>query len=325
MAKERPRAVFISSHVFGAEFLAGMLARNKQTSEGISFELVVTVQPSPAISTVGVVSLDRLAAEHSIPHLAVPTVKSPALAAQIHTKQPDYILAIGLSELLPAYILDIPMQVHGARSRHSSAHGVLGVHPTLLPQGRGRAPIPWTIIKGLKKTGITAFMLEEDADSGGIVRQQEMKLAEHETATSLFQAMSKMHGRLGVELLPALAKRTLTWIDQDTSQVSVWPRRYPEDGLISFSQSTASVDRLIRGLTKPYPGAFFYYRDQKIVVNSAIPTIQGHGVPTGQIIEVNSLGLPIVACGDGYIECIDIEVSDTFNFQVGESVEPRRN
>ena len=39
------------------------------------------------------------------------------------------------------------------------------MHPTLLPVGRGRAAIPWAIIKGLDKTGVTMFKLDEGVDT----------------------------------------------------------------------------------------------------------------------------------------------------------------
>ena len=52
--------------------------------------------------------------------------------------------------------------------------GVFGSHPTLLPKYRGRAPIPWTIIKGLKKSGLTFFWIDEGVDNGDILDQKEL-------------------------------------------------------------------------------------------------------------------------------------------------------
>ena len=37
--------------------------------------------------------------------------------------------------------------------------------------GRGRAAIPWAIIKGLEETGVTMFKLDEGVDTGDIIGQ----------------------------------------------------------------------------------------------------------------------------------------------------------
>ena len=66
--------------------------------------------------------------------------------------------------------------------------GAFGMHPTLLPRHRGRAPIPWAILSGLATTGVTLFEIPDArADSGSIVGVVEVAIAEDETATTLFE------------------------------------------------------------------------------------------------------------------------------------------
>ncbi len=70
--------------------------------------------------------------------------------------------------------------------------GVFGMHPTLLPRHRGRAAIPWTILCGIARTGVTLFeIVDATADSGSIVGQVVVDVARDETATSLFERISE--------------------------------------------------------------------------------------------------------------------------------------
>ena len=86
------------------------------------------------------------------------------------------------------------------------------MHPTLLPEGRGRAPIPWTIVRSLNSTGVTAFLLEEEPDAGGIILQRAISVDSAETATTLFEKIGRLHEELGEMLIETLASRNLCWI-----------------------------------------------------------------------------------------------------------------
>jgi methionyl-tRNA formyltransferase len=180
------------------------------------------------------------------------------------------------------------------------------MHPTLLPSGRGRAPIPWTIIKGLDQTGVTAFLLEEEADSGGIVLQEAIQISLGETATSLFAKCATAHQLLGRRLASILASKSLTWVEQDASLATVWPRRRPQDGLIHFGESVYAIDRLVRALAPPYPGAFFYYEGRRIAVNQVEVLVPFDEAPAGSIVAVSNSGMPTIAAADGAIRCITL-------------------
>ena len=45
-----------------------------------------------------------------------------------------------------------------------------------------------------------------------------------------------------------------------------WPQRKPDDGLINLDGSIYEAELLIRAVTKPYPGAFFFEKEKKIIV-----------------------------------------------------------
>jgi methionyl-tRNA formyltransferase len=204
---------------------------------------------------VGYTDLGPFAAKSGAPVEYIQSIKTEAAQNLLRESAPDYLMIVGWSELAPSAILDIPKLKHGGVARHTASYGCIGMHQTLLPEGRGRAPIPWAIIKGLNRTGVTTFLLEEAADAGGIVDQIQIPLDATETATTLFDKARMAHIELGARLGKRIATRALSWIDQDERLASTWPRRRPEDGRIDFSWTAVEIDRFVRALTIPRAAA----------------------------------------------------------------------
>ena len=309
---------FVSGHYFGYCALQGLLESAEYSSGHLEVSLLLSLDEVKKAATVGFYDFSAIATKHNIPHHLIKSVKHDSTGDLIRKASPDFLLAIGLSELVPSGTLDIPKTIKGSTNRHARGHGCIGMHPTLLPLGRGRAPIPWTIIKGLDQTGVTAFLLEEAADSGGIVLQESIPISPGETATTLFDKCATAHRVLGRNLAPMLATRSLIWEEQDTARATVWPKRKPQDGLMSFDQSVHTIDRLVRALTTPYPGAFFYYDTHCITVHEVELVTSKSEAPSGSIISVSSDGMPTIAAQDGAIKCIALENnSGNVRFKVG--------
>jgi methionyl-tRNA formyltransferase len=165
---------------------------------------------------------------------------------------PDLIFVIGWSQLISKEILGIAP--------------CIGMHPTLLPQGRGRAPIPWSIIKGLKKSGVTMFYLDEGADSGDIIGQVEYDILPIDTATTVYHKAIGGHVELMMTYYPLLKQGKAPRIPQDHSKATYWPKRTPEDGEIEWGRPAQEVFNFIRGLTDPYPGAYTYIDGKKVTI-----------------------------------------------------------
>ncbi len=297
---------FVSGHYFGLRALTGILESAEYSRGQLELSLLLSLDFAKEPTTVGFHDFSDIAAQHKIPHKIITSVKHDTTCQLIRKANPDFLLVIGLSELVPSPILDIPRMAKGSDQRHSTAHGCIGMHPTLLPRGRGRASIPWAIIKGLDHTGVTVFLLEEEADSGGIVLQESIHISPSETATSLFAKCATTHQLLGRSLAAILASRSLTWAEQDASQVTAWPKRKPQDGLIRFDESVHAIDRLVRALAAPYPGAFFYYEGRRIAVNEVEVLLDTSEAPSGSIVAVSPSGMPTIAGPDGAIRCITL-------------------
>ena len=64
--------------------------------------------------------------------------------------------------------------------------GVLGYHPTKLPANRGRHPLIWSLVLGLKQSASTFFFLDQDADSGDIISQKDFEILNTDDALALY-------------------------------------------------------------------------------------------------------------------------------------------
>ena len=145
----------------------------------------------------------------------------------------------------------------------------MGIHPSLLPEGRGRASIPWTILKKLHKTGVTMFKMDSGIDTGPIVEQIEISLNNKITATELYKKVVDAHSQLIKKMTQSILTGKLKLTPQDNSKATIWPGRKPEDGEINLKGSIYDAEKLIRAVTHPYPGAFYYQNGIKHTIWSA--------------------------------------------------------
>jgi methionyl-tRNA formyltransferase len=207
-------------------------------------DLLITLEDHRATAKSGRVHLDALARQHAIPLHKCDNINDPGTVQTIQAANLDWLFIIGWSQIARVPVLSAP------------AKGVLGMHPTLLPVGRGRASIPWAIIKGLRETGVTLFQLEEGVDTGPILGQQVIPISSDETATTLYSKVIEAHLELLRDLWPKLATGEIEPHPQDSRRATEWAGRTPKDGEILASMTVAEVDRLVRATTNPYPGAF---------------------------------------------------------------------
>jgi methionyl-tRNA formyltransferase len=221
-------------------------------------------------------------------------VNAPETIDAVRALRPDAIFVIGWSQLVRGDFLAL------------APGGVFGMHPTLLPRHRGRAPIPWAILCGLAKTGVTLFeIVDPTADSGPIVGQAEVAVDADETATTLFDKLAWAHVDLIREFVPRLAAGTAPRIPQDPARASTWLRRTPADGIIDWETRAPYLYDWVRAQTRPYPGAFTFAGDEKVVVWRARPVDWGGDAPAGTVVEAG----PVVACGEGALLLEEVETS----------------
>ena len=224
----------------------------------------------------------------------------------IKSKSIDIILCVGWSEILKKEILDIPNR------------GVIGFHPALLPQNRGRHPIIWALALGLDKTGSTFFFMKEEADNGDIISQKIIKIKQEDDAFSLYNTITKKALMQIENFLPKLEKNTLKTTAQDSTKASYWRKRDERDGKIDFRMSSQNIHNLVRALSNPYPGATIVINDTNFIVwkTNPIKDIRTN-IEAEKILNIEDK-IITVKTGDGAIELLKHNI--TVSLKVGQYI-----
>ena len=266
-------------------------------SAGADIAGVVTLPGPVDPNRSGQCSFDEVAARLGAPLYETRDINAQETLDAVRALDPELIFVVGWSQLVKDAFIALAQE------------GVFGMHPTLLPRHRGRAPIPWAILSGLARTGVTLFeIVDASADSGAIVGQAVVDIAPDETATTLFDRMAEAQVKLVRECVPMLLARNAPRQPQDPSRASSWPRRAPTDGIIDWDTRAPYLYDWVRAQTRPYPGAFTYLGDEKVVVWTARPVELDETAPAGTIVAALPEG-PVVACGDGGLLLEDVETS----------------
>ena len=164
---------------------------------------------------------------------------------------PDVICVVAYGKIIPKEILEIPK------------YGCVNVHPSLLPQYRGSAPIQWAILNGDKETGVTTMYLDEGMDSGDIILQTKTLIDKDETSGELWDRLSKIGAELLVETLEKIENKTAPRIKQP-EEFTLAPMLEKSQAKIDWENKTAQeIKNLVRGLN-PIMGAYAVLNQKKI-------------------------------------------------------------
>jgi methionyl-tRNA formyltransferase len=223
-------------------------------SRGERILCAFTLRDDVAAKTSGAMSFDALAERHGIPLVKVRNINDPEPVERIRALAPDLLLVIGWTQLVKDELLRVPR------------FGCIGFHASLLPTYRGRAPINWALINGEKKTGNTMILLEVGVDSGDILAQREIPIGDEDTCKTLYDRVAETEFEMLDEVLPLIRAGRMPRRKQDASQVTVMPKRRPEDGLIDWNKPAQGLYDWVRALTHPYPGAFTWLDGRKLFV-----------------------------------------------------------
>lgn len=260
---------------------------------------LVTLTRERAAGVSGAVDFEPMAREFHVPFLRTSNVNSPECEAWLRKLEPDLLLVVGWTQLLKEPLLRLPKVA------------ALGFHASLLPYYRGRAPVNWAIINGEKETGNTMIVLEPGADEGDIVAQRRIPIGESDTCATIYRQVGQTEVDMLAEVLPIIRNGSLPRRKQDPSEVTVMPKRRPEDGLIKWAKSAYQLHNWVRALTHPYPGAFTYSpstgRERRVWIWSAMPAdLPIEGAVPGLVLK-DPEGWPVVVTGCGGIRLLSVE------------------
>lgn len=198
--------------------------------------------------------LGELCRQNYIEHIYVKNVNDVESLEFVKKVKPDIGFCFGWSQLVHRELLQ------------SVKMGMIGFHPAALPQNKGRHPIIWTLVLGLKETASTFFFMDETADSGVIVSQVPVRVAYEDDATTLYEKIMKTAEIQVKEIYEKIEAHILCHTLKENYGGNTWRKRGRSDGEIDWRMSGYAIYNLVRGLTKPYVGAHFMYHEKEYKV-----------------------------------------------------------
>ena len=280
------RIVFMGTPKFAADILEGLIKANynivavvSQPDKEVGRKRVLT--PSP---------VKEVALCHNLPVLTPAKIRKEY--EEVLSYEPDLIISSAYGQIIPSAILDYPK------------YKCINTHGSLLPKGRGGAPIQRSLINGDNKTGITIMYMNEKMDEGDILYQKEIDIDIHDTNTTLFDKLSKLSLDMLLEFLPKLFAGDINPIVQDHSLATYTYNLDKEIEHINFNDLTLNVYNHIRGLLDN-PGCYTIIKDKKYKLEKVFFELSNNiNANTFVGLENDYLRFD---CNDGYIKVYTIK------------------
>ena len=189
--------------------------------------------------------------------------------------------------------------------------GTFNLHASLLPQYRGAAPINWAVMNGDTETGATTFMLQHEIDTGNIILQERIPIANDENVGSVHDRLMVMGAGLVTRTVDTIIEAENKGVDlpttpQDNSlELRPAPKIFKDTCAIDFSRNAEQVRNHIRGLS-PYPAAWI----SEMPVNHPLAEVlRGAKVYKAAVTQhAEQKGHIIVPCADGYIDLLELQL-----------------
>ena len=189
--------------------------------------------------------------------------------------------------------------------------GTFNLHASLLPQYRGAAPINWAVMNGDTETGATTFMLQHEIDTGNIILQERIPIADDENVGSVHDRLMVMGAQLVTRTVDTIIEAEnrgveLPTIPQDNAlELRPAPKIFKDTCAINFAQTAEQIRNHVRGLS-PYPAAWISEMPANHPLAEALRGAKVYKATVTQHAEQK--GHIIVPCADGYIDLLELQL-----------------
>jgi len=281
------RVVFFGTPEFAVPSLEALLG------EGFDVVAVVTRpdKPQGRSRSESVAPPVKVAAQaEEVPVLQPDRPTGAEFLARLRALTPDVGVVVAYGHILPPELLGL------------ARLGMINVHPSLLPELRGAAPIEWAILNGLSQTGVTIMQMEAGLDSGPILLQIPHDIDPDVTGGELSEHLSEMGAQALVEALALLEAKQLTRRAQDHARATYAAKVTRETRRIHWSDPAERVARVIRAFD-PAPGAWTELDGREVKLFGA-RVAEGSGAP-GEIGATD--GVLRITTGRGAVTIDDVQ------------------
>ena len=234
------------------------------------------MQPTP---------VKEAAMKHGIPVYQPKKIRDPECVEELRKYNADVMVVIAFGQIIPKAILDMPK------------YGCLNIHASLLPKYRGAAPIQQAVIDGEKESGVTIMKMGVGLDTGDMISQAVVPLAEDETGGSLFDKLAEEGAELLIRTIPSIVDGTAVYTKQPEESPTPYAAMISKKmGLMDFTKSATELERLVRGMN-PWPSAYTFLNGKTLKVwKCSVESGNCGKEAPGTITGVDKKGIH-VACG----------------------------
>ena len=308
MKKEDLRIVYMGTPDFAVEALRCLV------EGGYNVVGVITMPDKPAGRghKLQYSPVKQYALEHNLPLLQPVKLKDEEFLEELRAWQADLQIVVAF-RMLPQVVWSMPR------------FGTFNLHASLLPQYRGAAPINWAVINGETETGITTFFLQQAIDTGEVIQQVSIPIADTDNVGVVHDNLMMLGGKLVLETVDAIIDGTVKSTPQEQMAVEgelrAAPKIFKETCKIDWNQSTKKVYDFIRGLS-PYPAAWTELKNGNgelvtVKVFESEKQIEHHQFAPGALISDNKRYLKI-ATNDGFINIISLQLLGKKRLRIDE-------
>jgi len=268
-AADPARTIFFGSGTFAVPILDALTAL-----PAIQIVAVVTAPDRPAGRARELTStpVAERAAALGLPVLRPARVRAPEAVAEIAAVKPDLGVLADYGQIVPEQLLSLP------------PHGILNVHPSLLPRHRGATPIPGAIGAGDPETGVTIFRMDEGVDTGPIVASAAWPLDGTERAPEVEYEAARRGAQLLSATIPGWLAGTVLARPQPPDGASGTRPFRRDDGRLDPARAAPELERLVRAHA-PWPGSFVDTALGRVSVLAASVAESRAGDTPGQLVE----------------------------------------
>jgi methionyl-tRNA formyltransferase len=236
-------------------------------------------------------AVKKAALQLGIPVIQPEKLRNPEAMTRLQAWAPDLIVVAAFGQILRPDVLGLPQW------------GCLNIHGSLLPRGRGAAPIQAAILAGDHETGITIMKMDPGVDTGPLLSQHAVPISPEDNAGTLYRKLAPVGAELLLETLPRYLSGELQPQPQPVEGVTYAPMLKKEDGLLDFTQPAAALERRVRAFN-PWPGTWFEWNGTTLkVLRARVSAEKSPGTSQRLIIA----GYPAVGTGDGILVMEEVQ------------------
>ena len=291
---EKQRIVFMGTPDFAVATLEALLEANANvvgviTAPDRKSGRGMKLQPS---------AVKKFALENNLKVLQPTNLKAEEFLTELRSLDATLQIVVAF-RMLPELVWNMPK------------NGTFNLHASLLPQYRGAAPINWAVINGEKESGVTTFFLQHKIDTGDVIFQESVPIADDMTAGELHDELMEVGAKLVVKTLDAIESDNCPSTPQsNSSELKEAPKIFKDTCRIDWAKSVQEVYNLIRGLS-PYPAAFTLISDGEselgLKIYQSRKTEKREKGENGMIQIEN--GRLFISCSNGWLEILELQLA----------------